>query len=174
MLWKGKVEKWSLDIVMKDNDDDDDFVLAFMYICICNGRNKPKFVIDVQSMPTLLLFLKSLFINKSLNLWTRTFYTMDSRHIWFTIMSVFCIWKQKLYPSESLLQCSVFDFNKDNNVRKKFNFVSDINRVYWQNLYSRKTIIFFSTLILFVHTLLATFSHFMPWQLHGIYFDPNK
>ena len=52
---------------MKDNDDDDDFVLAFMYICICNGRNKPKFVID-QSMPTLLLFLKSLFINKSLNL----------------------------------------------------------------------------------------------------------
>ena len=48
MLWKGKVEKWSLDIVMKDNDDDDDFVLAFMYICICNGRNKPKFVIDVN------------------------------------------------------------------------------------------------------------------------------
>ena len=44
MLWKGKVEKWSLDIVMKDNDDDD-FVLAIIYICICNSTDRRKFSI---------------------------------------------------------------------------------------------------------------------------------
>ena len=40
MLWKGLVEKWSLDIVMKDNDDDD-FVLAIISICIRKNKQKP-------------------------------------------------------------------------------------------------------------------------------------
>ena len=49
MLWKGKVEKWSLDIVMKDNDDDDDILLAIIYICIRNSRNRQRYVIDLRS-----------------------------------------------------------------------------------------------------------------------------